>query len=276
MNLYYLKTKEEPYELYERIWLEDIFQKKIILKPFETELIPNDSWVIVQRPYSSILNTYFEKLNNANISFKVIHLSDEFCSDCIDFYKLPNCKAVIRNYLREDTPDLPHILTIPLGYHHKTMSDTKTFDERKLVWSFHGTNWFGRQEALSPWMNITPNNCVLTPDWNHPSMVKEHDYVQTLSNSKFIPILRGNNPETFRVYEALEAGCIPICVINEDHIFYQWLFTHVRIPICKQDDVITVLNSIQEIEEREEFRKVLNQQWSQYKRNVKERIQKLL
>ena len=31
-----------------------------------------------------------------------------------------------------------------------------------------------------------------------------------LGKTKFCPVLRGNNMETFRLYEALEAGCVPV------------------------------------------------------------------
>jgi hypothetical protein len=41
--------------------------------------------------------------------------------------------------------------------------------------------------------------------WNHSSMTKEDKYLSTLNDSKFCPIFRGNNVETFRMYECLEA-----------------------------------------------------------------------
>ena len=37
-----------------------------------------------------------------------------------------------------------------------------------------------------------------------------------MSNSKFCPILKGNHVETFRLYEALEAGCLPITFISDE------------------------------------------------------------
>jgi len=280
IDMYYLKTTDEPFQLYEQSWLEEMFQTKIQFKPLLSlnVMIPPQSWVIVQRPHSSAFHTYFQLLQDNNVPFHVLHLSDEFGTDCIDFYKLPNCKAVIRNYIREDIPTSHHILTIPLGYHHKPSPAVlpKSLDDRKLIWSFHGTNWFGRQDVLSSWMDVTPNNCVLTPEWNHSTMIKEHDYLQTLSNSKYIPILRGNNPETFRLYEALESGSIPISVRDQEHPFYQWLLSHLRVPLCRKEDALAIVQHIQQLPEREKYRSGLVQIWMNYKQHVKEQIRALL
>jgi hypothetical protein len=177
-------------------------------------IVPDNSWFIVQRPHLDTLTNYFTFLQQNNISFKALHLSDEFSKDSIDFYKYSNCKAVIRNYTRFDVPHLPHIITIPLGYHYRG-SELKTFDERKLIWSFHGTNWFNRQQLLENIYSLMPHHCHFVESWDDPKKTKEGTYLGTLANSKFCPILRGNNVETFRIYEALELGVIPIYVRSE-------------------------------------------------------------
>jgi GR25 family glycosyltransferase involved in LPS biosynthesis len=189
---------------YEQSWLNEIFGA-ITFKPFNEV---NNSWFVVQRPHVETYNNHFRVLNSKNINFKVLHLSDEFGIDDISFYKLPACELVIRNYIRPDT-NLSNVITIPLGFHYKSTSN-KTFSDRKLAWSFHGTEWFNRKDKLEMLSEFLPYNCHLTPEWNHSSMTKEEKYISTLNDSKFCPVLRGNNFETFRMYECLEAGSIPI------------------------------------------------------------------
>ena len=201
--------------LYEKEWFHEIMGP-ITFRPFDET--PH-SWFLIHRPIEKYIR-HFQLLDSKGIDFNVIHLSDEFCTDDISFYYFPTCKRVIRNYIRADVP--PNCITIPLGFHYKPIN-SKTFTSRKLLWSFHGTDWFHRKDTLSHLSEFLPHNCHLTPTWNDPSMTKEDTYLSTLANSKFCPILRGNNVETFRMYECLEAGSIPIYVRSEGDELY-WKF----------------------------------------------------
>lgn len=219
-------SEDQPLELYERKWLEDMFQRRIQCRSLTSVMdsnLPSEAWYMVQRPYSQKWNKWFEYLQKNGTPFRILHMSDEFVSDHIECYSLPNCKGVVRNYIRSDIPEMSHIKTIPLGYHHKATADRCIpFSERKLVWSFHGTEWFGRRDKLEVLQAFQPNDCRFQPDWNHPSGTTEVDYLSSLSNSKYCPIMAGNNVETFRLYEALEAGVLPVTTITDkmylDHI----------------------------------------------------------
>jgi len=203
------------FQIHEQKWLEDMMSTSLTILPCQEETLctlPAASWFIVQRPHSALWNTRFQEMNRQGRDFYVLHLSDEFATDCIDFYSLPHCKGVIRNYARADTPALPHLLTIPLGYHYAYTETVAPFADRSLLWSFHGTDWFHRKTQLERLANCVPYNCLLLPSWNHESMTKEKDYMNLLGKTKFCPVLRGNNMETFRLYEALEAGCVPVCM----------------------------------------------------------------
>jgi hypothetical protein len=280
ITMYYINT-ENTFELYERVWIEGIFGKSVKLKAlpnFET-FVEDGAWFIVQRPHSNAFNAYFEKLESLGKPFKILHISDEFCNDVISFYQLSMCKAAVRNYVRGDVPNLPHILTIPLGYHHKSQTEDKTFLNRKLVWSFHGTNWFGRKESLEELLDFVPINCHLLPDWNHPNMTKEAQYLSTLGNSKFCPILRGNNIETFRLYETLEAGVIPLYVRTDgDNMYWKVLFDKLGLVELggwdKAKSFIQYFMANPEMAEK--YRLALSQKWNTWKTEIKSAIQKLI
>ena len=216
LTLFYLgKTPE----LYEQTWLEDMFEQSIEFKPFNISV--KDMWCLVQRPHTDEWN---KLLTSIDTPFNVLHLSDEFGTDNIGFYELPQCKKVIRNYLRPLNNPKVHI--IPLGYHHKTVV-VKPSNQRKLAWSFHGTNWFDREEQLKQFLQYTPHHCKLQPQWNDPGQTKKSTYLMDLANSKFCPILRGNNMETFRFYEALEAGTLPVTV--EANEWTAWIDEHLQL-----------------------------------------------
>jgi hypothetical protein len=213
---------------------------------------------------------YFTFLKNHNITFKVLHLSDEFCSDSIDFYTYSNCKAIVRNYWRPDLPKLSHIINIPLGYHYKGKSN-KTFLEREIIWSFHGTNWFNRDKILNKLYNISPYSCHLTNTWNDSKQTTYDNYIEVLSNSKFCPILRGNNIETFRLYEVLELGTIPIYVRTEgDDEFWKLISSKLNFYELENWEKAAQLikTFINNVELAETYRHNLIKKWNNWKKEI--------
>jgi GR25 family glycosyltransferase involved in LPS biosynthesis len=278
LTVYHIDNNK-PFEIYEQKWLEEVLNTPLDFKPLTNLLstVPDNSWFIVQRPHLDTLISYFHLLKSNNINFKVIHLSDEFSKDSIDFYSYSNCKVVIRNYIRDDIPKLSHIITIPLGFHHKGES-SRIFDDRSIVWSFHGTNWFNRKMLLEPISSIVPNNCHFTDTWNDPKQTLENCYLGRLNNSKFCPILRGNNVETFRLYEALESGSIPLYVRCEgDDKYWKYISSHLELVELtsweKAAEFIKTLCS--DIKRAEEYRSNIVTNWQIWKNEIKSSIQKL-
>jgi GR25 family glycosyltransferase involved in LPS biosynthesis len=289
LDIYYYSPDCGPFELYERAWIENITQKKIIMKPLrDLNFMPsNNNWFLVQRPHIPFWNEYFKQLSDNNIGFKVLHLSDEFGADDISFYKLSHCKEVIRNYLRLDAPDsaVDHVITIPLGPHCTFHKSAQNLDgplrDRKLTWSFHGTGWFGRKTILEALSDLTPHSCHITPDWNHSTMTREADYVRIMSNTKFVPILRGNNIETFRLYEALDAGCVPIYVSGDseyDKMYTAWLKENLGlIDSVTWDEAKKYMNLLEnKYNEVEKYRTILFDNWRRWKERIRTHIARII
>ena len=257
--IYYM-TKEKPV-LYEHTWLEDMFQKPLEFRPFEPTLPPN-SWCLVHRPHVEEWALAFAALETP---FHVLHMSDEFGTDPIDYYGLPMCKKVVRTYHRPNLPS--HVITIPLGYHHKPTTTMVTpSNDRKMVWSFHGTDWFNRSEQLKQFQPYTPHHCKLQPQWNDPSRTKKADYLSLLSNSKFCPILRGNNMETFRLYEALEAGTLPVAI--ESNEYTAWIDEHLHLSdVYQWTDPKTMGQPI-----TGEIQQEVVRRWTQWKEQIRSKL----
>lgn len=185
---------------------------------------------IVQRPYLQAWQILFEMWEKNKQPFYVIHLSDEYLQDPIDWYMLKMCKGVIRNYVRPDTPLGKHILTVPLGYalaRGSSNSSNNSNSSRLLLWSFEGTAWANREAKLQSLIALqAPHTLALRPKWdavNYPAA----EYCQLLDSTKLVPCPAGNNVETFRFWEALEHGAIPLYSREKgDEYFWGWIEKH--------------------------------------------------
>ena len=185
---------------------------------------------IIQRPHIEKYIEIFTRYNNIQKPFYVIHLSDEYCADNISWYSMPACKGIVRNYMRNGI-DEKKVLVIPLGYvkraahslrHHITQTPSLPF--RELIWSFRGTGWQKREDKLKHLESLVPNSCFFYKDWKDPAQANREEYVGEVLNSKFVVCPGGMNPETFRLYEALELGAIPLYVRQEgDEIYFKYL-----------------------------------------------------
>ena len=252
-------------DLYEKSWLREF---DIDFKKFSNaDVLPN-SWFIVQRPHLAFYNTYFKLLDDKKVNFNVLHLSDELCIDDISFYDFPACKKVVRNYIRNSTSS--KVQTIPLGFHYKS-TNNRVFADREFTWSFHGTNWFNRKEQLEI-LSEFKHNCHFTPNWNHATMTQKDEYLMILENSKFCPILRGNNVETFRLYECLEAGTIPLYIRNDgDELFWDFI-SRLGLICITWDNIISIIRDFLENPSTETYRQTLLTNWKLWKQEIKSNL----
>ena len=207
---------------YEFGWWKTLFDGKVgmTVESIAEGALPDDAPIVfLQRPHVDKARAELARWSAAGKKFYCLHLSDEYASDAIDFYDLPGCLGVVRNYVRGDLP--AKALVVPLGPHWAVPggvphTHTPRPPFRELTWSFIGTGWKGRKEKLALLNGVTGDNkCVFMDDWNSPKMLGREETLAVLLNSWFVPCPGGQNAETFRVYEALEAGAVPILVKEE-------------------------------------------------------------
>ena len=188
--------------LFETQWLEELLGKKLV--DINTQI----PIVLYQRPYCEKLKAELASWS----AFTLLHLSDEGGVDPIDIYEWPACKGVVRNYLRKDLPldTQSKVVTIPLGYHWRP-SEART-KSKDLLWSFIGAEYGKRKEKLQAFKGMEPSKCVFLAGWDSPDKLGEREVVETLQRSLCVPCPGGVNYETFRLYEALEAGAVPVLI----------------------------------------------------------------
>jgi GR25 family glycosyltransferase involved in LPS biosynthesis len=263
--------------IYEGQWLQELFgQTKFSLQSVssDTLLNPNDNIVLfMQRPHWPKQLEWAKNLLKQGLTFKIIHCSDEFMQDPVDIYSLPGVKGIIRFYKRLD--NLPNTLTIPLGYHWSSKAMKETALENRLYrWSFTGTDWKQRSKQLEPLLAIDQHLVKFFPDWNDPGQLNKDHYLELLQNTIFVPCPEGNNVETYRLYEALECGCIPVFTklpkVLEDS----------GIPFIKKESWAQVAELIQYFIENPsnmaDYHKNIMIAWSNYKNRLQLSVKKWL
>jgi len=234
--------------------------------------------VVVQRPHGAAIAKILRKWDAQGAKFLVLHLSDELGEDPIDMYELDGCVKVMRMYLR-DTPCAEKVLTIPLGYHWTLaegskvpMTHTPHLPFREHVWSFHGTDWKGRKELLAPLTEI-PHVAEFYEGWNSATALKGDAYISMLLNTVFVPCPDGVNPETFRFYEALECGCVPLVVRTEANTeWIDWVASKTKIiPMNSWGDAKEFVKYIMAHKEQlEGYRNAVLEAWVKWREEVRQ------
>lgn len=208
-------------------WFDAIFPYPLEYKKFnslQTLLEAEGTPLVIYQKISGIdvsglFKIFAEQFKAHGKQMIVLHLSDEFANDNIDFYTSDGIKAVIRNYWRPNLPSKAYL--IPLGYASgrsgQYLGNTPTFSSRKNIFAFSGSmDRIGRREALKTLERLTPHEIVLREKWSDAAPQNGPEYNNSLRNAKFVPCLRGSKAlESFRIYEALEHGAIPIYVPSE-------------------------------------------------------------
>jgi len=230
---------------------------------------------ICMKPHFDDYLRVFQRYKMAGKEFYAIHLSDEHGSDPIMWYKW--CKHVFRPYVRPDTVDMTNVTHFPLGPHRST-KDNRELKDRKLIWSFFGTGWRDREAKMEGIKNIQPNSFMFYKTWMDSQQLTSKDYSETCLNSLFMPCPPGQSVETFRFYEALEHGVIPMYVRDgEDDLHFKMLASH--LPLVDLDSWDTVRKAIivflQKPELLQEYRSKILGAWADWKAELKKEFQVL-
>lgn len=154
-----------------------------------------------------------------NHSITLLHLSDEEGNDAKSLYPLlPSGSVVWRNF------GYPHlqfaglrINSFPIGPRGQFISSSvpeKLSSERTFPWAFMGTIWKSgsRKLATSIFLKDLPAGLYFGGS-SFGLGVPIADYQEYLLDSVFALCPEGDRHlDTFRIYESLESGCIPLVV----------------------------------------------------------------
>jgi dihydrofolate reductase len=194
---------------YESEWLTDVCLKDTATYEVQPALavIPNAIIISNQlHQYHTLLNLY----ESTGTPFSLIHLSDEYLDDDTHAYSMKQCRQVFRNYLHPYHLKNPKVLTFGIGFRNG-MRGAGLDSLRPYIWSFAGyIKKSDRSLICSLFQSFQPNKIHETTGFNQ-GILPPDQYGALLRQSHFVLCPVGNcSIDTFRLYEALEAGAIPI------------------------------------------------------------------
>ena len=198
----------------------------------------------------------------------LFHLGDEAGNyDLSEVYK--NCDYIWRTFCSKKYFNNNQVRCIPIGY--KSGLINKQENKRKYKWAFTGTpHKSSRHDLLFQFSNIKPLFCHKTNKLND-KIISVDEMSNVLSSTEFMPCPNGFfHPETYRLYEALQCGCIPI--VEDAYKYYDRLFpNNPFIKIGKWADAKNMIKNWgeKEIKEKQEECSIW---WSNYKNELQEMV----
>ena len=252
-------------------WILNLLSKLEIEIINDTQnLDENESLIIVDHMISTKESFYFDLSNKVKKIF-LIHLGDEGGAEKKDLV-YPLCEHIWRTFSLPMFKNFKNVTSIPIGYKCDPIKDNINILKRNYKWSFLGTtHGSSRYDLLNKHKNITPNFINLTENFSGKKSMDTNDYYKILNNSIFAPIPHGYfHPETYRLYEALEAGCIPI-IENPFQFFDNFLPNNPLLSVNSWEDSSTIIKKyLENKKDIEILRNKINDWWTQHKENLKE------
>jgi len=248
------------------IWISEILKKiKYTIINSENELEKEDILLIVDSSPEEKVELY-TKLKLACSKILLLHLGDEAGSnDVKQIYS--KCSYVLRTFCSNKYFNNEHVKCIPIGY-KSGISDIKK-RERKYKWTFTGTpHKSSRHDLLFQFSKIKPFFCHKTESFN-TKIISVEEMSEVLSSTQFLPCPNGFfHPETYRLYEALQCGCIPI--VEDTYNYYDRLFPkNPFIKIGKWFEAKSVMNGWEEDQIKKKQEDCKNW-WNNYKSDLQD------
>ena len=248
-------------------WIYEILNKiEFEVIQSEKDLEREDILIIVDSSIEKKKKIY-TKLELICSKMFLIHLGDE--AGVYDLSLVYNkFNYVWRTFCLNRYFNNKKVSCLPIGYKSGTLFK-KEIVERKYKWSFLGTpHKSSRQDLLFQLSDIEPSFSHKTKKFNE-KIIDVSKMSEILTSTEFIPCPNGFvHPETYRLYEALECGCIPI--VENAYKYYDRLFPNN--PFIKVDRWIEAKPVIREWQKDqiEQKREECRAWWSQYKNQLQE------
>ena len=250
-------------------WIYEILSKvqfKVIQS--EKDLDKDDILIIVDSSVEKRGDLY-TKLTLICSKIFLIHLGDE--NDSYDLTSIyDNFDFVWRTFCLNKYFNNKKVSCLPIGYKSGVLFN-KEIKERNYKWSFIGTpHKSSRHDLLFQLSDIKPSFIHKTTKFDE-KIINSHEMNKVLSSTEFIPCSNGFvHPETYRIYEALQCGCIPI--VENTYKYYDRLFP--KNPFLKVDKWIEAKSIIKKwkIEKINHKRKECKMWWAQYKNDLQQFI----
>lgn len=188
-------------------------------------LVKQDNSVVVYSSNAKHISHAFKKYLLSVKNFILCHLSNESLNHKSEYYKYAN--AVLRSYF-DPLKIAANVFFIPLGFKsgfHNKIQNKINLSDRNYNWAFAGQLKNHRKQMLEGMKNIPSDFIYITSRWNAHDQLSVNEIIEIYKHTIFIPCPFGSvNPDSFRIMEALEYGCIPVVVKYKGIDYYKYIF----------------------------------------------------
>lgn len=170
---------------------------------------------------------YYRECRRRGCNLILIHLADEGVDDLIEIYEY--CNFVFRNYWSPIVSRLNNVYFFPLGdntsIEYPEINSAQPITQRLFHWNFLGDpNKADRPQAIQAFLRIPNHKLHIVNNFFDPNKIGPKEYRHVLANSKFTLCPDGNvNIDTFRFWEAIEFGSIPVIVPRTNFPYFESL-----------------------------------------------------
>lgn len=214
---------------------------------------------------------YCKALHEKGYTYGVILLSDELYEVMDDF--CPGAKFVFRNYWHKAFLKEPKVKMFALGYKYGFWQNAEKqipdAFHRDFTWSFAGQiTKKPTREAMIAQLKSVPNHHIHeTFMWNDSKGLDVSTYRNLMLNTIFVPCPTGFwNLDSFRLYETLECGAIPIVEKQPLDYFRRFYGDHPFLVINSWDEAPELMHALlADPEKLEALRQACQQWWIEYK-----------
>jgi hypothetical protein len=221
-------------------------------------------------PYRFVL----DELRSKQKRYVIVLLSDENLIDPCEWLHDPQCLGLMRNYVHPGQLTNPKVKVFGLGYKRGFCEHLIQNGVRDLQWSFAGTLHGERKLMLDIFADIKPNKSFSCSGFNANDGLDTAEYAKLLGRSKYVLCPPGQDSmDSFRIYEALEAGCVPITLNNSLQFTLRPSYWHAvfygeqKMPFVSEDEwelTRSVVHGVSQ-EEYEQHRKDCAAVWLRWK-----------
>lgn len=178
-------------------------------------LLPEEPIIIYQSPLG-----HREKRDYSGSKKELVILLSDESHQPVDF---KNC-LVFRNYIPSKPAANERPIPLPFASGFKSdLTEHLSFNDRKYMMAFAGfVGDMRRQQAVNAMSTIGKqlNRVYIRPSEGFSKGLTRQEYSEVMCNTMLAICPPGGSHESFRMTEALKAGCIPVLLNKKDRQWY--------------------------------------------------------
>ena len=278
IKLYWNTTSHDPISGFQwgkyhannsNIWINLVLEKINKQNVQSLDQIKKDDILIIVDCDVDKKIEFYKKLRILCSKLYLINLGDESGQKNViknyDFFD-----HVWRSYINNNHKSISKITFLPAGYKSGIEKINNNSEKRNYKWAFIGTaHKASRQDLLYHFSKIKGGYVHQTKKFGDEKSMGSSEMGKIISSTHFIPCPNGfHHPETYRLYEALELGCIPI--VESTYEYYKSIFPdHPFFTVEKWADgkkIVEECGDKQILNKRESCKKW----WKEYKEKIQQ------